>query len=55
VTKKAYLIIAIITLLTVIAWVVFDIIHARSKVEVPAELQQLTEPVNPSFDLNVLK
>ena len=54
-TKKAYLIIAIITLLTVIAWVIFDIIHARSQVETPAELQTITEPIDPNFDLDALK
>ena len=54
-TKKAYLVIAIITLMTVFAWVVFDIIHARSQVETPAELQSITEPIDPNFDLDALK
>ena len=55
-TKKAYLIVAIITLATVIAWVIFDIIHARSQVETPAELQKtITEPIDPNFDLDALK
>lgn len=51
-SKKQLLIATIFTLLTVIAWVVFDIIHARSQVEISPKLQELIEPINPEFDLS---
>lgn len=49
-TKKEWLIAAILTLITVLAWVVFDIIHARSSVEIPQNLKEVIEPINPNFD-----
>lgn len=48
--KKEWLIAAILTFITVCAWVVFDILHARSQVEIPANLQEVIEPINPEFD-----
>lgn len=48
--KKEWLIAAILTFMTVCAWVVFDILHARSQVEIPANLQEVIEPINPEFD-----
>ncbi len=54
-TKKGALIIAITTLLTVMAWVVFDIIHARSQVNIPEDIQSVIAPINPNFDLGPLQ
>lgn len=54
-TKKEWLIAAIFTFVTVCAWVVFDIIHARAKVEIPAEIQQLIEPINPELNTKALE
>lgn len=51
--KKDWLIISIFTLITVIAWVVFDIIHSRSQVEIPTEIKNVLDPVNPNFDTKV--
>lgn len=48
-------IIAIITLVTIIGWVVFDVIHARAKTEIPPETQKLIEPINPTFDQEAIK
>lgn len=53
-TRKEWLIAIIFTLITIVAWVVFDIIHARSQVEVPTEVQHLIEPINPNLDTSVL-
>ncbi len=50
-TRKEIYIIAIITLITILAWVAFDIIHKRQQVEVPATVQEKLEPLNPEFDL----
>lgn len=49
--RKEFLIAAILTFITIIAWVVFDILHARSQVEIPPQLQELLEPVNPEFEI----
>jgi len=47
--SKQWLIITIFTFITIVAWVVFDILHARSQVEVPQKLQQIIEPISPQF------
>lgn len=54
-TKKEILAIAIATFLTLVAWVLFDIIHTRSSVEVPSELQEVTQPLNPDFDSEAIQ
>lgn len=53
--RKEFLIIAIMTLITVIAWVVFDIIHARSNVTIETSVQKVIEPIDPNFDLGVIQ
>lgn len=56
--KKSIFVISIATLFTIIAWVVFDIIHARATVEIAPEIQEVIEPINPNFDseaINLLK
>jgi hypothetical protein len=53
--KKEFLIIAIATLITVIAWVGFDIYHKRETVSPPANIEQLSEPIDPNFDLSALE
>lgn len=50
-TKKGWLIAAILTFITVCAWVIFDILHARAQVEIPAEVQKVIEPISPEFNL----
>lgn len=54
-TKKEWLIAAILTFITILSWVVFDIIHTRSQVEIPLQLQQVTEPISPDFNIKVLQ
>lgn len=54
-TKKEWLIAAIFTFITICAWVIFDIVHARSKVEIPAKIQEVIEPINPDFNTQVIE
>ena len=54
-TRKELLIAAVLTFITVAAWVVFDAIHARSKVEVSPKVQQIIEPISPDFNIESLK
>lgn len=53
--KKEWLIAAILTFLTICAWVVFDILHARATVEIPKNVQEVIEPINPEFNTSVLE
>lgn len=52
--RKQWLVVTILTFLTILAWVTFDILHTRSEVEIPSKLQDLTEPISPDFDLKGL-
>lgn len=54
-TKKEWLITVIVTFVTICAWVVFDILHTRSKVEIPSKVQGVIEPINPEFNLSGLE
>lgn len=54
-TKKQWLIAAILTFITICAWVVFDILHARSSVEISPKLQEVIEPLDPNFDISGLQ
>lgn len=48
--NKKWLVAVIITFVTICAWVIFDILHARSQVEIPQKLQGIIEPINPDFN-----
>lgn len=50
-TKKEWLIAAILTFITVCAWVIFDILHTRATVEIPPKTKDIIEPINPEFKL----
>lgn len=54
-TRREFLIIAIATFITAIAWAVFDILHARANVEVSPKLQQVIEPIDPNFDTTIIE
>ncbi len=54
-TKKEWLVATICTFITICAWVIFDIIHTRTKVEIPAKTQQLIEPINPELNTKILE
>lgn len=53
--KKEWLIAVILTFITICAWVIFDIVHTRSKTEIPSELQEIIEPVDPQFNLKAFE
>lgn len=50
-TRKEWLIAAVLTCVTMLAWVIFNILHVRAKVEIPQKLQEVIEPVNPDFNI----
>lgn len=49
-TRKEWLVAAILTFIIICAWVIFDIIHARSQVKIPQDLQNVIEPISPDFN-----
>lgn len=46
---------AILTFVTILAWVIFDIIHTRSEVQIPQNLQEAMEPISPDFNTGSLE
>lgn len=53
-SKKQWLIAAILTFITICAWAIFNIIHTRSQVEISPKLQQVIEPISPDFNIQSL-
>lgn len=53
--KKQWLIVTILLFVTIIAWVVFDILHSYSKVEIPDKVQEVIEPISPNFNTQSLE
>lgn len=51
-TKKQWLIAAILTFITICAWVAFDALHTRSQVEISPKIKDLIEPISPDFNLS---
>lgn len=54
-TRKEWLIAAILTFVTIIAWVIFDIKHKYSQVEIPQKVQEVIEPISPDFNTQSLE
>jgi len=47
---KQFFYILIATSITALIWVTVDIIHSRSEVKIPEDVQTLIEPLDPNFD-----
>lgn len=54
-TRKEWLIAAIVTFVTIVTWVIFDIKHNYSQVEIPQKVQEVIEPISPDFDIQSLE
>lgn len=52
---RQFLVVVIITFITVVVWVILDILHGRSTVTIPPQTQELIKPVSPNFDIGVLE
>jgi len=50
--RREFLIIAIATLITIIAWAVLDTIHTRTETEVPQKWRDAVKPIEPNFDMS---
>lgn len=53
--KKQWLIATILTFITICFWVGFEIWHKRYETQITPQLQELIEPINPSFDLTAIE
>ncbi len=53
--RKEWLIAVIITFVTICVWVIFDIFHTRSQVEIPQKLQEIIEPISPDFNTSSIE
>lgn len=49
-TFKQFFYIGVATLITVLIWVAMEVLISRDQIQPPAEIQQLLEPLDPSFD-----
>ncbi len=54
-TKKEWLIAAVLTFITILAWVIADVIHTRSEVQISQKLQEVIEPISPDFNIQNLQ
>ena len=53
-SRKEWLIAAVLTFITILAWLAFNTMHARSKVEISPKVQELIEPISPDFNTQSL-
>lgn len=53
-SSKDWLILSVITFLTVAGWVVYDVYHAAITSTVTPVQEELTRPLDPSFNTDVL-
>lgn len=54
-TRKGWMIATMLTFITICAWVIFDIIHTRSQVQIPSQLENIIEPISPDFNTKSLE
>lgn len=53
--RKLFFIISIVTLITVVTWVIADVIHSTTNVEISPDIQKVIEPLSPDFDSAAIK
>lgn len=49
------LILSLFSLITVVAWIVFDVYHAATTSRISQIQQELMTPLNPTFDTSVIE
>jgi len=52
---KDVLFISVATLITALAWVVFDAYHAYTTSTIPKELEEIALPITPIIDTNIVQ
>lgn len=53
-SSKDLLILSILTFITVIAWIIFDVYHAATTSTITPFQKELIEPLKPTFDQEII-
>lgn len=53
-SQKDLLILSILTFLTVLAWIAFDVHHAATTSTITPLQKELTKPLNPTLDQEII-
>ncbi|MCL5411678.1 MAG: hypothetical protein M1150_02970 [Patescibacteria group bacterium] len=52
---KNFIVVLILTLITVIGWVSFEVYRSFNTSTIPSTAQELISPLNPNFDQDLVK
>ncbi len=55
ITNRDMFILSLFSLITIVAWIVFDVYHAATTSQITPVQQELMTPVNPVFDTSVIQ
>lgn len=55
VSRKDLFLLSILTLITAIGWIVFDIYHASVDTTIPPEIEEQLTPITPTFERKVVE
>lgn len=53
-SRKEFVILAVITTIVIFVWIIADIIHTKSAVLVLPQVEKALTPLNPNFDQDTL-
>lgn len=53
--SKDIITLLVVSLITVLSWVVFEIYHSNTSVYVSPEIRKTSQPLNPEIDVNLLE
>ncbi len=53
--RRDTLLLSILTLITAIGWIVFDVYHASIDTTIPQDVEEKLSPVVPNFDKNIIQ
>ncbi len=53
--NRDFIILSVLTLVTVILWTVFEIVHTTQKSTITPVVQTQIKPIAPNFDMKTLK
>lgn len=54
-SQKEFIVVITITFFVIMFWIISDIIHSKTALDIDPRAQSLTEPLNPTFDADTLK
>lgn len=53
--RRNTLLLSILTLITAMGWIVFDVYHASIDTTIPQDVEEKLSPVVPNFDKNIIQ